>query len=247
MSDAYTPKIEIDRASDVPLYQQIALPIEEAILSEKVAAGALIEDEISMSKRLKVARPTARRALQELTAKGLITRRRGVGTRVTPRYVHRSMELSSLNEDLINAGFSPSTKVLHYEVRETTQAEARVLEMDVGAGILSITRLRYADHRPLALLRNLIPLDLSPGWQELNEHGLYHCLRSRGVEVSTATQEIGARSASQEEAELLGEDISAPLLTMYRIGRTNEGRVVEIGNHLYRPSLYSFKFSLFNS
>lgn len=247
MSDVYTPMIEIDRQSDVPLYEQIARPIEEAILSGDLAAGVLIEDEISMATRLKVARPTARRALQELTTKGLVTRRRGVGTRVTPRYVHRPMKLSSLNEDLIRAGFSPSTKVLSYEVRETTTQEAEELELAAGEGVLSISRLRFTDDRPLALMNNLIPLDMAPGWQELNEHGLYHCLRSRGIEVSTATQEIGARRATEEEAQLLGETASSPLLTMRRIGRTEEGRVVEVGDHLYRPSLYSFRFSMFSS
>ncbi|WP_231979473.1 GntR family transcriptional regulator [Tessaracoccus coleopterorum] len=49
----------------------------------------MIEDEVSMAHRLDVARPTARRALQELATKGLLTRRRGVGTRVTPPHVHR--------------------------------------------------------------------------------------------------------------------------------------------------------------
>src|SRR5690606_22177182 len=137
----YAPSITIDRESATPLYEQIARPIEQAILSGELPAGAMIEDEVSMAQRLDVARPTARRALQELANKGLLTRRRGVGTRVTPPHVHRPMKLSSLNEDLSEAGFTPSTKVLSYLVREASPEEASQLGIDPGAGVLAVSRL----------------------------------------------------------------------------------------------------------
>lgn len=247
MEDTYLPDIVIDRGSGTPLYEQIAQPIEAAILSGTLPAGAMIEDEVSMARRLEVARPTARRALQDLANKGLLTRRRGVGTRVTPPHVHRPMKLSSLNQDLTDAGFVPTTKVLTYQVREGSAEELQQLGLEAGAGLLSVTRLRYADDHPLALLTNFIPLDIAPTWQELGDAGLYQCLHNRGVDIASATQEIGARGASADEATTLGEQPGAPLLTMHRVGRTAEGRPVEIGQHIYRPSLYSFSFSLFTS
>lgn len=247
MDETYTPEIVMDRNSSTPLYEQIARPIEAAILSGDLPPGALIEDEVSMAHRLDVARPTARRALQELANKGLLTRRRGIGTRVTPPHVHRPMKLSSLNEDLVLAGFTPSTKVLKYQVREATAAEAGQLGVNPGEGILAVSRLRYADDHPLAILSNLLPLDIAPTWQELGENGLYQCLHERGIDIAAASQEIGAREATAEEAMTLGDEPGAPLLTMNRIGRTADGRAVEVGQHVYRPSLYSFRFSLFTS
>lgn len=247
MDKAYAPVVKVDREALIPLYEQIARPIEAAILSGELPTGAMIEDEVSMALRLDVARPTARRALQELVNKGLLSRRRGVGTRVTPTHVHRPMKLSSLNEDLTEAGFVPSTKVLSYVVREATADEAEKLGVEAGEGVLSVSRLRYADDHPLAILTNTIPLDIAPSWQDLGTHGLYRCLGDRGVHIASAQQEIGARRADAEEATTLGEEIGAPLLTMHRVGRDAEGRSVEIGNHVYRPGLYSFKFSLFSS
>ncbi len=246
MDKAYSPDITIDRDSPLPLYEQIARPIEAAITSGELPAGAMIEDEVSMAARLDVARPTARRALQELVTKGLLSRRRGVGTRVTPRHVHRPMKLSSLNEDLTDAGFTPSTKVLSYLVREATSEEAEKLGITAGEGVLSVSRLRYADDNPLAILTNVIPLDIAPTWHELGTHGLYRCLGLRGVQIASAQQEIGARGADEDEATTLGEEVGAPLLTMHRVGRNADGRPVEIGDHVYRPGLYSFKFSLFS-
>ena len=37
----------------------------------------------------------------------------------------------------------------------------------------------------------------APTWQELGEAGLYQCLHNRGIDIASATQEIGA---SQEDA-----------------------------------------------
>lgn len=247
MDSTYSPRIVLDRTSGIPLYEQIAQPIERDILSGALPAGAMIEDEVSMSQRLDVARPTARRALQELANKGLLTRRRGVGTQVTPPHVHRPMRLSSLNQDLVDAGFKPSTKVLAYQVREASKEEAVKLEISPGEGVLSIQRLRFADAHPLAILNNLVPLDLAPSWQDLGNLGLYRCLQDKGIEITAAKQEVCARGATAQEAELLGESVGAPLLTMQRIGLTAEGRVVEVGSHVYRPTLYSFQFSLFVS
>jgi transcriptional regulator len=110
-----------------------------------------------------------------------------------------------------------------------------------------VRRLRYADDHPLALMTNLLPLDIAPTWQELGDVGLYRCLAARGIEVTSARQVIGARGANAKEAEDLGEEEGAPLLTMERTGYAADGRVVEFGQHVYRPSLYSFHFSLFTS
>ena len=121
----FVPQIALDRDSEVPLYQQIAHPLEELILAGRLEPGRLIEDEVSMARRLKVSRPTTRRALRDLVARGLLTRRRGVGTRVTPMHVRRPLGLTSLNDDLVDAGFTPRTEVLSYEVMLAGEQEAR--------------------------------------------------------------------------------------------------------------------------
>ncbi|MEA5155921.1 GntR family transcriptional regulator [Raineyella sp.] len=244
MSDHYEPTVVIDRDSDEPLYRQIAEPIEQAIISGELPSGARIEDEISMAQRLDVSRPTARRALQELVNRGLLTRRRGVGTTVTPPQVHRPIELTSLYDDLTREGFTPTTKVLSYEVHEADEEEADRLAVEPGTGVVRIVRLRSVDNRPLAVLTNLIPIDLAPSWTDLNEHGLYRCFNEHGIHIATAKQVIGARAATAEEAELLAEEPGAPLLTMSRSAYDSAGRVVEFGNHVYRPSLYSFDLTL---
>src|SRR3982751_1618818 len=113
--------IRLDRSSSVPLYHQLAQSIEHAISSGTLAPGDRLENELSLTSRLGLSRPTARQAIQELVKKGLLVRKRGVGTQVVRSQFRRDERLSSLNEDLTKAGRVPSSRLLHYSVGELDQ------------------------------------------------------------------------------------------------------------------------------
>ena len=71
---------EIFPPDDFPLYFQVSRQIEAAIDSGVLAPGDRLENEISLADRWGLSRPTMRRAIQELVDKGLLVRRRGIGT-----------------------------------------------------------------------------------------------------------------------------------------------------------------------
>jgi len=80
--------VELDRSSPVPLYYQLAQAIEAAIRDGELSPGDRFENELALAKRLTLSRPTTRRAIQELVDKGLLVRKRGVGTQVVQNPVH---------------------------------------------------------------------------------------------------------------------------------------------------------------
>lgn len=243
----YVPQIKLDRSSPVPLYFQISEPIATLINDGTLPAGTRLEDELSMAARLQVSRPTARQALQRLVDRGLLTRRRGVGTLVSPSHVHRPMELTSLLSDLTDAGHHVSTSITRYEMRAATQEEAKALGVDEGEVVAHIERIRYADDEPIAILTNLLPADITPAMQELENGSLYELMRRRDVVLTSAHQVIGARTASSKEARLLNESRGAAVLTARRTTYDPSGRVVEYGDHIYRASRYSFETTLFSN
>ena len=179
-----------------------------------------------MAARLHVSRPTARQALQRLVDRGLLTRRRGVGTIVSPRHVHRPMELTSLMRDLVDAGHKVHTTIQRYEARPANAQEADALKITEGTLIVHIERTRFANDEPIAVLTNLIPTDIAPTMQELESASLYDLMTTK-------------------EAKLLSEHRGAALLTTQRTTYDPSGRIVEYGNHIYRASRYSFEASLF--
>ncbi len=245
--DVYAPAIALDRNSPIPLYFQIAEPIAAQINSHELPSGTRIEDELSMAKRLKVSRPTARQALQRLVDQGLVVRQRGVGTRVAPALIHRPMELTSLHSDLTRSGHEATTTLLEYLEREATDEEAETLALADDRAITEIRRLRKADGTPIALMRNLLPRSLTPSRDELETSGLYESLRARHVELHSARQSIGARNASVEEAALLDVKRGSALLTMRRTTANSSGEIVEHGEHVYRADRYTFDSTVFTS
>jgi DNA-binding GntR family transcriptional regulator len=80
--------------------------------------------------------------------------------------------------------------------------------------------------------------------EELEQHGLYELMRARGIHLHTASQVVGARTATAAEARLLDERRNAALLTMQRTTFDDQGDVVEFGTHIYAASRYSFEISL---
>ena len=77
-----TVSVELERSSPVPLYFQVAQAFEKAILDGELKPGDRFENELALAKRLNLSRPTTRRAIQELVDKGMLVRKRGVGTQV---------------------------------------------------------------------------------------------------------------------------------------------------------------------
>lgn len=242
------PPFRLDRASPVPLYFQVAQHLEEAILGGAIPPGSLFANEIALADDLGLSRPTMRRAMQHLVDKGLVVRRRGIGTRVVQPKVRRQLELSSLYEDLARTGQSPTTEILAFEPVAADEVVAERLGVPEGSTVARLDRLRSAGQQPIARMTNYLPdrfADLDA--DELAEHGLYELLRARGVVLHSAAQTIGARSATAKEARLLGEPRGAALLTMQRTTYDDHGVAVEYGTHLYAASRYSFEVDLLTS
>jgi len=247
-ADTYWPAelfADLDRTGPVPLYFQVSSRLEAAIHSGAIPAGGRLENEIAIGQRLGLSRPTIRRAIQELVDKGLLVRRRGIGTQVVQGQVTRAVELTSLYEDLKNSSHVPATRVLGHEVIPATEVVARSLGLNPGDDVVFVRRQRSTDGVPVAVLENYLPPEFADITREqLEARGLYEIMRARGVTIRVAKQKIGARSARGDEGELLDIDSNGPVLTMERVAFDDSGRACEYGHHCYRPDLYSFETTL---
>lgn len=237
--------IDLDRSSPIPLYFQVAQELEKAITTGQLGPGAKLPNEISLADNFGLSRPTMRRAIQELVDKGLLVRKRGVGTQVVHGEVSRPVELTSLFDDLSRAGQAPRTTLLTREIIPADDQMAVRLDITPGKDLLHLRRLRYANGEPLAIMENFLPEDLADlPEKDLEERGLYQMMRGRGIHIRVAKQRIGARTGTTEECRLLTERRGSPLLTMDRSTYDDSGRTVEWGHHVYRASQYSFAVTL---
>lgn len=238
-------ELVLDRDSPVPLYYQVAKHMEGVIESGDLPAGTMLDNEAQIAQRLGLSRPTIRQAMQYLSDKGLITRRRGVGTRVTQPKVRRPVELTSLYDDLERTGQEPSTKVLSVTEVPADVGVAKALGVAEGEQVLRLQRVRSAGKRPIAVMTNFLPVTtLVLSEASLKHQGLYAQIRAAGIKVHAATQVVGARRASPEEGALLEEEDGAAVITMERIAYDETGAAIELGRHVYAASRYSLEMSL---
>lgn len=237
----------IDKSSPVPLYFQIAENLRAAIESGALRPGDQLENEVDIGTGLGVSRPTVRQAIQRLVAEGLLARRRGVGTVVVNRRIQRALALSSLYEDLVAAGRHPTTTVLSVQEIGADDEVAAALSVLAGDPVVKIERLRSADGRPLAVMRNYLLVERLKAVEPevaLSQEGLYEILRRQGVQFHSAEEVIAARRATASEALLLQAPRNTTVLTMTRTAADTAGRAIEYGNHAYRADLYSFRVTL---
>ena len=239
------PEVPLDRSSPVPLYFQVATRMQEQIENGRLPVGGRLENEVELADRLGVSRPTMRKAIAYLVERGMLVRRRGVGTQVVHPKVRRPVELTSLWDDLAKTGRAPRTEVRSLEVGPASESVAATLGLAAGLEVTTVERIRYAGDEPLAIMHNVVPVDvvrLDP--EELQRRGLYELLRAAGRMPRIASQVVGAKAASAVEARLLGDARGAPMLTMTRTAWDEGGRIVEYGSHVYRANRYSFELTL---
>lgn len=238
----------MDRKSPAPLYFQIAQQLERAIEAGELTPGMRLPNEVEFAGLLGLSRPTTRKAMEYLVDKGLVVRQRGVGTRVVSPKVRRSLQLTSLFDDLEASGQRPRTYVLSNTVQDASPEIADLLGIAKGAPVIAIVRLRSALDQPIARLTNYLSAErLTISTEDLETYGLYQLLRRAGIQLHSATQVIGARTATVAQARVLGERKGSALLMMHRTAYDDHGAIVEYGNHIYSAARYSFQMSLLSA
>jgi len=235
----------LDPHSTTPLYTQLARQLEQAIGEGTLPHGSLLLSEDELAEALDLSKPTIRRAIQSLAQRGLVVRRRGIGTRVVQPQAGPRLEVTSLHDDLARTGREPSTEVLSFTMSPASPRIAELLGIDTGEEVLNVVRLRSADSQPIAVLTNFLPASVVHfGEEDLTTRGLYDLLRSGGTVLHSANQMIGARTATPEDSMRLHEPLGAPVLTMERVTLDENGSVVEFGHHVYAASRYTFEIDL---
>ncbi len=240
--------VTLDRTSPVPLYLQLADQLLAGIHAGRVNPGDQFENELDLAERLNLSRPTVRKAIAELVGRGLLVRRRGIGTVVAARMVQRRGKLLALYDELAAEHRTPRTEVMEFDVDVTYPPAALALNLPRRARFVHLTRLRLIGDLPVAVLQDWLPLDL-PGvrWltpDRLEAERLYEILRRLGIQPNHSDQTFGARNATTQERRLLGMSRADPLLTMIRRTYAPDGSPVEYGDHIYRGDQYTIDVSV---
>src|SRR5262245_46050288 len=137
--------------SRTPRYHQIAEVLRERIADGSPGPGGRLDDQRSLAREFGVTLMTLRQALDLLDRDGLITRRHGLGTFVSPQVLdYDILHWRTLAGDLSATGKPVLTRFLRSHFTAGDAQAARALGVVEGARLFVLERLRLVGGRPMS-------------------------------------------------------------------------------------------------
>lgn len=241
-----TPR-PVSRASQIPLYQQVANDLRQRILSGAWAPGRRIPSELELIAACRASRVTIRQALTELTQEGLLSREPGRGSFVRdPSITVGPHELKSFTSEMQARGLRASARVLSVDVRLAADDVAGRLGVHPGDRVVRIERLRLGDSEPVGLQVTFLPAAIFPGLETIDFHNasLYEELQHRyGTVIEEAEETYVATRVEGDTASALEVPDGTPGLLVERVGWST-GRPVEFTRSVMRGDRYRVQIRL---
>jgi GntR family transcriptional regulator len=216
-----------------PLYREVRKRITEAIGAGEWRPGQALPAEKKLCERFGVSMGTLRKAVDELTASGVLVRQQGRGTFVArhsqDRYLFSFFHL--VGHDGHKA--YPEVELVAFETLAADPDMAQDLALPVGAPLLHLSNRLSLRGQVVSLDEIYLPAALFPGLSEQRLRGrqatLYQMYQDEfDVSVVRASERVRSVAATRAQARLLGTASGAPLLRIVRRVHSFRDRPVEL-------------------
>jgi GntR family transcriptional regulator len=190
-----------------------------------------LPSEAAIAKELGVSRNTLREAYISLENEGIIVRRHGIGTFVA----HPPLILDSLNEFspfaqiIQNVGYTPNFETLSVELVDPPEEVAEVLKLNENAKVRCISRLVYADRKPVIYVEDYIPPEIDSQietWEGFQGNMVEVLSIALNPPLHQIQSKIRAGSLASEISQYFDLEEGAPILSVRSIIFDKENRPV---------------------
>ncbi len=216
-----------------PLYLQLASTLREEVVSGSYPVGTLLPTEEGLCERFGVSRHTVREALRLLRQDGLVTSRRGAGTRVlAPVSGGDTHQVMSIN-DLLAFAAGTRLEIASIDTGELDAESALRAGLEAGTAWLEVRALRraaeddavlcrtdYYVNRAYAAVGRLLPRHQGPIFPLIED--LF------GVSITEVQQQISATLVDAELAAALGVAEGTAALEVRRSYATADGIIAQV-------------------
>ncbi len=215
----------------IALWRQIAEDIEADIQTGHFIEGARLPTEAALAERFGVNRHTLRRAIGELTDKGLIEATAGRGTFVrASRLAYPIGETTRFTEAVAGSGREPGGRLLANARIVAPPAICKLLNLGQGSEVIELDHLRAASQVPICYATTWFPADrFADIAHAYARHGsVTKSLAEFGVKrYRRKRTQISARLANTQERGLLDLDRGAIVLVIESINVDTKGQPVQ--------------------
>ncbi|EQG00017.1 GntR family transcriptional regulator [Clostridioides difficile] len=235
----------IKRNDKRPIYDQLVEILRTKIENEMEPNDRMLSER-KICDEYGVSRTTVRLAMAELEHMGDIYKRHGKGTFVAAlsQNSQNLMESYSFTDYMRTQGKKPGTKVLSFEVVESTKYFSEKLGITPGEKMIKIMRLRLADDLPMMLERTYLPMKEFIGLtkEKIEQKPLYEIFREDyGEIIKVADEEFSAGIISDKEAKLLEVPGDSPCLKLLRTTYNDDNIVIEFTLSVARSDKFVYR------
>jgi GntR family transcriptional regulator len=221
-----------------PIWARIEASLRERIESGELGPGQRLPAERDMARQLGVSRMTVRQALAALADRGLVERGVGQGTFVSGvgKLEYPLGRDTGLTEIVGRHGLVAGARVLEGRERGASAPVAAALEIEEGAPVVRLRRLRSAGGRPISIEDDWFPAARVPGLLQRELSGsLLELLRADyDLDVGEVEERLEPVAAGAFEARVLGITVGAPLMLVERVVRDRDGTPAKFSRHRHR-------------
>jgi GntR family transcriptional regulator len=215
--------------------------LENEIRTGVLGFGDRLQSENELVQRFSVSRNTVRKGLGELSSRGLITTKVGIGSFVT--FDGKTVDDAvGWSRALANAGANAETRILRFEIIDDLEL-AQKLGVN-SSSFIAVDRVRTnaSDGHAISIERSRLPL--SPELEEvplrgLREGSLHQTLRAAGLIAERGEEWVDIEMLSVEDAAILACAPGAPFLRTRRLTRVAGGRPIEYVTSLLNPAHFA--------
>ena len=240
------PDLQIDHSSPVPLHMQVELLLRKLIEQPEYKKGKLLPKEVDLAKRLGISRNTVRQATNKLVHENLLIRKKGVGTRVSNQKVTTHLDhWFSFSREMHDQGM----ELINYRVEvgwiKATKRIAERLEIKRGTRVIKLERLRGQEDGPFVHFVSYFHPRVGLTGKEDFSNQLYEILENDYSTIpTTSREEISARVADAEIAEILGIEEGDPILLRERVVSDPGDRPIEFNIGYYRGDSFTYAIDI---
>ena len=226
------PESSLDESSaqaSTPIFQKIKDYLVGEIATGRWKEGELVPSEQALVRQFGVSRMTVNRAVRELTAEQVLTRRQGSGTYVAPRkYQATLVEIRNIADEVRARGHRHASRLHLLEQAAGSEALALQFELAPGTPLFHSLIVHFENEVPIQLEDRWVNPACAPAYLEQdfasitpNEHLM------AVAPLQGATYSLEALEAPRDVAELLGIDGRTPCLVLRR-RTTSHSRVASV-------------------
>jgi GntR family transcriptional regulator len=239
-------EFKIDHNSGFPLHLQVENLLRKLMDLTEYQEGKLLPKEVELANKLGISRNTVRQATNKLENENLLTRKKGVGTRVVKDTLSTKLSnWSSFSEEMLNKGVN----FVDYETKvsweKSTKSIANALIIEEGKDVLKLERLRGLDDGPFVnFISYFHPRIGLTGNEDFTRH-LYEILENDYHIVAVLSKErINAIAATSTLSKKLNVKVGSPILLRKRVVCDPGDRPVEYNIGYYKADSFTYEIDI---